>query len=244
VRQEVKEGAEMIKMFVTGGHGTIGPRERTEMSRDEMSAAADAAHQRGARIRGHIANREAILMAVECGVDVIDHADGMDRECIERLAGAGTFVVPSQLFPYRFQRSLGSGLGFGDGMKADVEASLAILPEAERAGVKMVIGDDYGAIGFPHGPYADELEFYVKEAGIPTLAVIRWATKHGAELMGRGDDLGTVTEGKRADLLVVDGDPSSDITVLQDERNLLLIMKGGEGVVDRLDDVGTGAARR
>ena len=178
------------------------------MTRDEMGAGIEAAHLRGARVRGHIANREAILMALDLGIDVIDHGDGMDDECIERIVETGTPVVPSMLFPARFLASMGgSALGFTDSMKADIDAMAEILPKANAAGVRLVLGDDYGAIFFPHGAYAEELAYYVEEIGIPALDVIRWATKHGAELMGRGHELGTVAEGKLADLLVVDGDP-------------------------------------
>ena len=102
VRAEIKEGAEIIKMFVTGGHGTIGPKEQIEMTREEMAAGIEAAHLRGARVRGHIANREAIMMALDLDIDVIDHGDGMDEECIERIVEAGTPLVPSMLFPARF----------------------------------------------------------------------------------------------------------------------------------------------
>ena len=236
VREEIKRGAEIIKLFVTGGHGTVGPRESLEMTRDEMAAAIDAAHQRGAKVRGHIANREAIHMALDLGIDVIDHADGMDAKCIERIVASGTFVVPSVLFPFRFHAAMsGAGLGFTESMKADVDEALAILPVANAAGVKLVLGDDYGALAFPHGRYADELEFYVEQAGIPPLDVIRWATKHGAELMGRGDELGTVTPGKLADLLVVDGDPVADVRILQDSNRLLAVIKGGAFITDRLE---------
>ena len=120
-------------------------------------------------------------------------------------------------------------------MAEDIERALAILPVANAAGVKLLVGDDYGAIGLPHGRYADELEFYVKEAGIPALDVIRWATLNGFELMGRGHELGLVREGFLADLLVVDGDPLGDIAVLQDQERLLAVMKGGTLVKDELD---------
>jgi imidazolonepropionase-like amidohydrolase len=236
VRQEIKEGAEIIKMFVTGGHGTVAPREQIEMSREEMAAGIQAAHQRGAKVRGHIANREAIEMALDLGIDVIDHGDGLDRSAIDRMVSTGTFLVPSQYFPRRFSEGMGgSALGFAAGMAADIEEALEILPQANAAGVRVVIGDDYGALGLPHGRYADELEFYVKEAGIPPLDVIRWATKFGAELMGRGHQLGTVAPGKLADLLVVDGDPLEDIGVLQDTDSLVAIIKGGELVKDQLE---------
>jgi imidazolonepropionase-like amidohydrolase len=227
VRDEVKRGAAMIKLFVTGGHGVLTPKDRLEMTRDELSAAVDSAHERGARIRGHIVNKRAILMAVEAGIDVIDHGDDLDDECIAAVVETGTFVAPSVLFPKTFIEQMGSGLGFTDQMRADLDRTLAVLPQANAAGVKLVVGDDYGAVGFAHGRYAEELEVYVRDAGVPALEVLRWATKHGAELMGRSDELGTVAEGKLADLLVVDGDPLGDITVLQDRDRLLAIMKDG-----------------
>ena len=235
VRLEVKEGAEMIKLFVTGGHGTVGPREQTEMSAAEMQAAIEAAHLRGARVRGHIANKDALLMALDLGIDIVDHGDGMDDECIERLLATGTPVVPSMLFPARLLEAMGGGgLGFTDDMRHDIDAMSAILPVANAAGVRLVLGDDYGAINFPHGPYADELAYYVKDVGIPAIDVLTWATRNGAEVLGRGDELGTVTAGKLADLLVVDGDPVADINVLRDPAALIAILKGGQAVTDRL----------
>ena len=237
VRLEIKEGAEMIKIFVTGGHGTIGPREQTEVSRDELAAAVEAAHQRGARIRGHIANKEAMLMALDLGIDIVDHGDGMDDECIERLLETDTPVVPSMLFPARFLASMGGmKLGFTDEMRHDIDAMGAILPVANEAGVRLVLGDDFGAVNFPHGPYADELAYYVEEVGIPALDVLTWATRNGAEILGMGDDLGTVEVGKLADLLVVGGDPVADINVLRDPDALLAVLLGGRLVSDRLAD--------
>ena len=234
VRDEIKRGAEIIKLFVTGGHGTRAPKDAIEMTRDELQAAVDAAHERGRLIRGHVVNKRAILMAIEAGLDVIDHADEMDQECIELLARTGTFVAPSLFFPYTFMNRVGRGLGFTDAMRADFEQSCRVLPTAVRAGVKLVVGDDYGAMGFPHGLYAAELELYVREAGIAPLEVLRWATRNGAELMRMGDELGTIAAGKLADLLVVDGDPLADVRVLQDPGKLLAIMKGGRMVKDLL----------
>jgi imidazolonepropionase-like amidohydrolase len=100
--------------------------------------------------------------------------------------------------------------------------------------VKLVVGDDYGAMGLPRGSYAGELELYVREAGIPALDVLRWATRHGAELMRRADELGTIEPGKLADLLVIDGDPLADIGILKQQEKLLAIMKGGAFVKDDL----------
>ncbi len=251
VREEIKQGAEIIKMFVTGGHGTVAPGEQTEMSRAELTAGVEAAHERGALVRGHIANTEAIHMALDAGIDVIDHGDGLDETAIERMVELGTFLVPSQLFPARFAELMGGGgLGFTAAMAEDIERAMAILPRANAAGVKLLCGDDYGAVGLPHGHYADELEFYVKEAGIPVLDVLRWATRHGAELLGRSHELGAVREGYLADLVVVDGDPVADIGVLQHPGRIVAVMKGGALVKDELDGLrgpgwsGAGGAHR
>lgn len=234
VRDEVKRGAEMIKLFVTGGHGVLTPKDRLEMTADEFRAAVETAHERGAQIRGHIVNKRAILLAIEAGIDVIDHGDAMDEECIAGIVDRGIFVAPSVLFPKTFISQMGSGLGFTDQMRIDLERTLGILSDANAAGVKLVVGDDYGAVGFAHGRYAEELEVYVRDAGIPPLEVLRWATKHGAELMGLGDQLGTVAEGKLADLLVLDGDPLEDVTLLQDRARILAIVKDGVFVKDEL----------
>jgi imidazolonepropionase-like amidohydrolase len=235
VREEIKEGARIIKMFVTGGHGVPRAPERIEMTAQEMGAAIEAAHMRGALIRGHIANREAIMMAVELGIDVIDHGDGMDRECIDRIVGAGTFVVPSMFFLSRYAELLkDQSPTVAQGMQEELDAALAVLPLAHEAGMKLVLGDDYGAAGFPHGIYGEELEFYVKVAGIAPLDVVRWATVNGAALMGRGDELGTVAAGKLADLLVIDGDPVADISALADSGRILAVMKDGRFAKDEL----------
>ena len=241
VREEIKQGAEIIKMFVTGGHGTVAPSEQIEMTPEEIRAGIEAAHQRGALVRGHIANREALHMALDAGIDVVDHGDGLDALAIERMVELGTFLVPSQLFPARFAELMGGGgLGFTASMSEDMEWALSVLPGANAAGVTLLCGDDYGAIGLPHGRYADELEFYVKEAGIPPLDVLRWATRNGAELLGRSHELGSVREGYLADLLVVDGDPLADIAVLQDPARLLAVMKGGALVKDELGALASG----
>ena len=230
VREEIKRGAKVIKLFVTGGHGTTTPKDRMEMTREELEAAIDAAHQRGALIRGHLVNKRAIMMALELGIDIVDHCDEMDDEVIAALVETGATVVPSLHFPKYFLEAFGSGLGFAaEEIAADLESMYAAIPKAQAAGVRFVLGDDYGAIGFPHGAYGEELRLYTEHAGISPLDVLAWATINGAEMVGRGHDLGTVEAGKLADLLVVDGDPSTDVAVLADHQPQAVI-KGGQVV--------------
>lgn len=237
VREEIKRGAEVIKLFVTGGHGNV-DTGTSEMAREEIEAAVRAAHDRGKRVRAHCAWKRKILECIELGVDVLDHADEMDAECIEAMVAAGTFLVPSVLY---LDRLLGAPELQLPGNEAVLHAAHRELenlsrqvPEANAAGVHILVGDDYGTVLLPHGSYAEELEFYVKQLGILPLDVIRWATRNGAKLVGRAEELGTVDRGAVADLLVVDGDPSLDIAVLRDRQKLRGIMKGGAWVVDEL----------
>ncbi len=227
VREEIKRGAKVIKLFVTGGHGTTAPKDRMEMTADELAAAIDAAHQRGALIRGHLVNKKAILLALEYGMDIVDHCDEMDDEVIAALVERGATVVPSLHFPKHFLETYGSGLGFSaEAIRADLEHMYNIIPKAQAAGVRFVLGDDYGAVGFPHGRYGAEMRLYVEHAGVTPLEVIGWATRNGAEMVGRGHDLGTIEVGKLADLIVVDGDPSADIGVLADSPPVAVLVAG------------------
>lgn len=234
VREEIKRGAEVIKLFVTGGHGTTAPKERTEMTRDELAAAIETAHSRGVPIRGHVVNKAAILMAIELGMDIIDHCDDMDDEVIAALVEHGTHVVPSLHFPKVFLERYGSGLGFSaETIKADLDRMCETLPKADAAGVSLLLGDDYGAMGFPHGSYGGELELYVDDAGLSPLSVLRWATRNGAAAMGRSDDLGALSPGRLADLVVLDADPGVDVTVLS-RRGPVAVLKGGALVAGSL----------
>ena len=228
VREEVKRGAKVIKLFVTGGHGVLAPKDRMEMTRDELAAAIDAAHQRGVLIRGHLVNKAGIMMALELGIDIVDHCDEMDDEVISALVETGASVVPSLHFPKSFLEYMGSGLGFAaDAIRADLEHMYEVIPKAHAAGVNFVLGDDYGAVGFPHGSYGGELRLYVERAGLSPLDVIRWATRNGAVLAPGEHDLGTVEPGKLADLLIVDGDPATDIAALADPAGIRAVLKGG-----------------
>ena len=89
------------------------------------------------------------------------------------------------------------------------------------------MGGDYGFGWNPHGDYARELTFFVKDVGLTPLEVITCATKNGAEIMGRGDEFGTLEKGKLADVLIVVGDVAADITLLEDRKNFIAVMQGG-----------------
>jgi imidazolonepropionase-like amidohydrolase len=218
-RDEIKRGAKVIKVYVTGGHGVTTPKHTVSLAPDELRAVVDAAHGRNVRVRAHVATKQGILDCIAAGVDILDHADGFDDECIAAAVEAGTFVLPSLYLPLKILELSGdspggSAMGFTTETGEDFGAMCAILGRAAAAGVRLCVGDDFGAVFTPHGSYAKELAVYTEHAGIDPIEVLRWATVNGAALFGEPDRLGRIEVGRLADLVVVDGDPTSDIACL------------------------------
>jgi imidazolonepropionase-like amidohydrolase len=236
IRHEIKQGADIIKLYVTGGHGFEMRAGEVPMTFEEIQAAAQAAHERGRMVRGHVVSRPAILDCLHAKMDLLDHADAMDDACIDLMVKQGTWVTPSLYFSWKtldFMRKRMSPERIAQEERW-LEQGYRAVEKANKAGVKLIIGDDFGTSWMPHGDYADELEFYVKFAGTSPLDVIRWATHNGAGLFDLPDRSCTIEEGKIADLLVVNGDPSRDIGVLRDRNKLDVVMKGGQFIESHL----------
>lgn len=257
VRSEIKDGVDVVKVHVSGGHGSNLPADCMAITYDELRAAVDAAHERGKKIRAHVASKAGILMAVRAGVDLIDHADFFDDECIEAFLKNGTSIAAGVLTALGVVRSLAQSRQraasgeprsvdrlsspFFNGINMDEEEFQAeldnlrtYLPRAQAAGVNIINGDDFGGVNRPHGTYADELVNYVETVGIAPIDVLTWATANSARFLGT-DDLGGIAPGKLADMLVVDGNPAEDITLLRTPGRLLAVMKGGDFVHSALE---------
>jgi imidazolonepropionase-like amidohydrolase len=228
--QEIERGARIVKLFAAQGHAM---RSCREMTYEELKAASDAAHERGARTRAHVCGTAQVMKCIRAGVDIIDHADWMDDEVIEALIANNKFVLPSMYTPWlsSSDRTL-DGAEYYD--EEDFEYMRRKVPEANARGVKFVPGDDYGFFDMaPHGDYSKELVCYVEQVGVSPVDVIRWATKYGGEMTGI-PDLGTIEPGKLADMVVVDGDPSKDIRVLTRPDAIVTVLKGGAVVSGQL----------
>src|SRR4051812_44465305 len=214
VRQEIARGVETIKIFAGAGHGAPS-RTNRNMSRAEIATIVETAHERGARVRAHVADRAMILECIELGVDVIDHGDEIDDEIIEKMVEAGTFWVPSLVYLWSlFEVGYAKRFGVSPELYQHVRA---MLPRAQQAGVRILVGDDYSGVfrtlldddPLDHqvGNYGREFSFYAAIDGLTANDVLTWGTSNAGQLLVDAPaKVGVVEAGALADLIVVDGD--------------------------------------
>ncbi|WP_395310703.1 amidohydrolase family protein [Mycobacterium sp. AMU20-3851] len=245
VRQEINRGAETIKIFASAGHGQPN-RTIRNMSRTEIAAIISTAHERGAKVRAHVADKAMIMECIELGLDVVDHGDEVDEEVIAAMAEAGTFWVPSLIF-LRSLLELGYAEKFGV-TRAQYDHVRAMLPLAQAAGVRILIGDDYSGVfrdvmdddPLDHqvGNYGREFAYYGQIEGLAPVDVLSWGTANAGELLvDPPSRSGVIEPGALADLIIVDGDPVEDLSLLaRPDEALRAVIRDGLVVIDRLGD--------
>lgn len=232
VRKLVKDGVEWVKTYPTGDAAAPDANDHHTlcMTFEEMHAVVQTAHNHSLKVTGHCRATEGIKNALRAGYDTIEHGTFMDDEALDLLMERNTPVVPALQFEYA---SIVHGPEFGmsqrviDGHQETLDGGAESARRILKAGGRLGMGGDYGFAWNPHGDYAKELTFFVKHVGFSPLDTITCATKSGAEIMGRGDEFGTLEAGKLADVLVVDGDVVSDISLLEDRTRFLAVMQGG-----------------
>jgi len=224
VRQERKLGADLIKILPSGGVVSVGDDPRHQVMTDaEIKAAVDAAHALGLKVAAHAHGKSSIDAAVRLGVDSIEHATFADKESFALFKQHGTYLVPTLLTTQQLMeraRSNPESLAPGSAEKALRIGPMKIqsFTEAYRAGVKIAFGSDTSA-----GLNAREFALMVG-AGMTTIDAILSATAGSSDLIGAGDDIGSVRPGRYADIIAVAGDPLVDITELE---RVQFVMKGG-----------------
>jgi imidazolonepropionase-like amidohydrolase len=223
VRQNIKYGADLIKVCATGGVLSKGDDPKaSQYSLDELKALVADAHRLGRKVAAHAHGAEGILFAVDAGVDSIEHGTYIDEDDIAAMKQHGTWLVPT-LYLIDWMRE--SGRLPAMFQKRMVDVSAAVLQnqrKAVAAGVKVALGTD--AAVYPHGLNAHEVEVYVTRLGMTPLAAIQTGTINAAELMGWSDRTGALEPGKWADIIAVDSDPLMDVRTLQ---NVRFVMKAG-----------------
>jgi imidazolonepropionase-like amidohydrolase len=237
VRRQVSRGAGIVKLIASGGHGYRQSAEVATCDEDELRAAVTAAHRRGKLARAHVAYREEILMCVRAGIDIVDHADSIDQACIDEMAEHGTIWAPTVYSARRHKEIERRLVDPACRHEYAFDNIAEHLPLAAAAGITIICGDDWGVPGMRHGygVYAQELAVMVEELGVKPLDALRYATVNGARTYGAGSELGVIEAGRLADVLVLDGDPVEDITILTDpQRYLRAVMKDGVLYKDEL----------
>ena len=223
VRQNIKYGADLIKIGASGGVLSKGDDpQASQYTREEMEAIVADAHRLGRKVAAHAHGAQAILWATEAGVDSIEHGSYIDDKGIAAMKRRGTYLVPTS-YLYDWYKDHGQLPAlYAQKMRDTTAVARANHKRAIAAGVKVALGTD--AAVYPHGLNARELEVYVRDYGMTPLAALQSATVNAADLMGWTDRAGALDPGKWADVVAVEGDPLADVRTLQHVR---FVMKGG-----------------
>ncbi len=232
-RRHIKQGADWIKIHATGSI----PRRRGELQvwkLDEMRAVCDTAHELGTPVTAHCRNASSTRDAARAGVDLILHASFMDDEGLDAVIEAQTAICPTFTFLANladFGDRVGAGAGMTDIFRGEIRATAAMVRRAYDAGVRLLCGSESGFTLTPYGHWhAREMEVFVAELGITPLEAITCATRNNAFAMRLDGRLGVVAPSYLADVLIIDGDPSVDVRILQDRSRLQAVISRGRAV--------------
>lgn len=216
-REQLKAGAHVIKVMATGGILTEGVEPgASQLTKEEMEAAIEEAHKAGKKTATHAQGREGIENAILAGIDSIEHGFFLDEDLVELMVERDVFLVPTLSATHWVVAS-----GLAKGIPAYVvEKTEKVISHhresfvrAMEAGVKIAMGTDAGTPFNSHGQNLQELKLMV-EAGMDPIDAILCGTSSSAQLLGIQDEKGTLEEGKRADMVLLNGDPLEDIEAL------------------------------
>jgi imidazolonepropionase-like amidohydrolase len=237
-RYQIKMGADFVKIAVslTEYVRKKGGLYSQELDFETIQAACQVAHWAGRRVAAHCHGGQGVTDAIMAGVDSLEHGRFLSDEQLEMMAERGVYLVPTLSPEGRAMQHGQEAVGLTDDswrwfLKA-TDAMYDTVARAHKLGVKVAAGSDAAMPLVRHGENAYELELLVR-AGMTPMEAIVAATKVGSEVLDMADEIGTVEAGKYADLVVVDGDPSTDITILQDLARIKKVFKGGKVVVSR-----------
>ena len=231
----VREGTDLLKLNISGDTGPRNSRsQRAVMTDPEVEAAMEIARAGAVRVCAHARSAESVRMCLRHGLGIIYHANFSDDEALDLLEANRDwcFVVPALGLTYQACYAA-SAWGMTPekaralGILQELEISVDTMGQMRKRGIRVLPGGDYGFAWNPHGTYARDLALFVDLLGFSPTETLVAATRMGGEIMGRGDELGLVKPGYLADLLLVAGDPLSDIHCLQTRDALRVIMKDG-----------------
>ena len=234
IRRQIKMGVDWIKIHVSG----MVPRQSSEgelkaWSLDELKLACDTAHELGIPVVGHCRGADSVKDALLAGFDMILHGTYMDEEGLEIMIERNVPLVPTFTFQANlidYAEKMEASTDYKEIFEKEIQDNVPIFTKAFEAGVPFICGSESGFSVTPYGDWHyKELEVFVEKLGLTPLEAITCATKNAASAMKR-DDIGLIAEGKIADLLVVDGDPSKDVTILGDKNLIKHVFLNGKDI--------------
>ncbi|AKQ57004.1 amidohydrolase family protein [Bordetella hinzii] len=235
VRMFVKFGVDQLKINLSGEYIAGIPAEANPFSEEEIAMLAAEARLAGKRVAAHARSKESVKTCIKHGFELIFHASFADEEALDMLEAAKDkhFVAPGlgwlvntlyNASAFGITEEIASKMGY----KRELEMASETLTKMHKRGIRVLPGGDYGFAWMPHGTNARDLEYLVKYVGMTPKEALVSATKLGGELMMRPDELGLLKEGYLADIILVDGNPIEDLSLLQDADRILMVMKDGE----------------
>ena len=227
IQDMIEKGAGLIKVGATGFRDD--GEQFASMSREGLDVAVRASHEAGLKIAAHCHGFEGTRLAVEAGIDSIEHGTYVDEPTVQLMAQMGTYMVPT-MSTWDARARLATQLGWSHDQMAEIydrkENSIASFQRALRAGVRIATGTDAGGSPARHGFVAREIELMVENGMTPQTA-LEASTRVAADLLGIQDQAGTIEVGKQADMVLIDGDPLSDPGAL---RNIWAVFQGGRRI--------------
>ncbi len=227
IQDMIDKGAGLIKIGATGFRDD--GEQFASMSREALDVAVRASHGAGLKIAAHCHGFEGTRLAVEAGIDSIEHGTYVDEPTVQLMAQMGTYMVPT-MSTWDARARLATQMGWSRDQMADIydrkENSIASFQRALRAGVRIATGTDAGGSPARHGFVAREIELMVENGMTPQTA-LEASTRVAADLLGIQDIAGTIEVGKQADMVLIDGDPLSDPGAL---RNIWAVFQSGRRI--------------
>lgn len=235
VRQFIKYGVDSVKINLSGEYIAGIPAEFTPFSDEEVAMCVREAKRFGKRVAAHARSSESVKQCVRHGVEVIYHASFADEEALDMLEANKDrhFVAPGLAWLvntsfHAAEWGITPEVAAQMGYHRELEVAVETMKRLHRRGIKILPGGDYGFAWVRHGTNAKDLEYFVKYVGMSPTDALLSATREGGKIMMRPHELGQIKPGFLADLLLIDGDPLADITVLQKPERILAVMKDGQ----------------
>ena len=232
-REQIKAGVDIVKLMATGGVLTPAVEPGSEqLTEEELRAGVEEAHKAGKKTATHAMGTKGILNALRAGIDSIEHGVYLDDDAVALMMERDVPLIPTLSALFNIESK-----GIEAGIPAfAVEKTLAVKPfhlesirMAHEAGVRVAMGTDAGTPFNKHGENLGELKFLI-DCGFSPMEAIEAGTRIAAQVLGMEKELGTIEEGKLADLVLIEGNPLEDIEILLKREFIRLVMKGGKQV--------------